>query len=336
MNFDPNISSIVAVSLGLLAATMWGSWFITLKYLGKYPLEAFIVTLFVISMIIVWGLGFLFDGTALLGNIRTVWETDPSRVYVTFICGLLYVAGIQLTLYVLQILGLAISQPIQASVNVIGGTGVSAVIGGVPDNLSTGRIVLAVSFLIGAVFLSMAAGRIRNKAQKEGHIDTGLSHDPREITKAILMLVFASLLVPAYSTGLSYGLKSITQPAGLAPFPFMAILCTGAFLGAMLISGTILTLRKQWGVFLSFGFCSHRLGVLAGFAHYGGNIIHTFATRNLSSVVSWPLGITAGLWTQLWGLLFGEFAGSPRRAYVFLGGGMLCYILGASIIANII
>jgi hypothetical protein len=336
MNFDPQLSSFVAISLGLVAAAMWGSWFIVLKHLGNYPLEAFFLTLFAFSMVIVWGVGLLFDGRHLWGNIEFVWQGDPSRIWITLVCGILYVLGIQLTLYVMQILGLAISQPIQASVNVIGGTILSAVIGGIPVGLTIGRIVISVSFLMAAVVLSMIAGSLRNRSQKAAKISTGLSTDPAEITKAIVMLILSSLLVPTYTIGLSYGLKSITQPTGLAPLPFMAVLCTGAFLGALLLSGTTLTIRKQWHVFRSHSFAIHRLGILAGFAHYGGNIIHTFATRNLSAVVSWPLGFTSGLWTSMWGLVYGEFMGSSRRAYVFLGGGMLCYLIGALLIANIV
>ena len=46
-----------------------------------------------------------------------------------------------------------------------------------------------------------------------------------------------------------------------------------------------------------------------------------------------PLGITAGLWTQMWGLVYGEFRGSPRKAYVALAGGIILYIIGAYLIA---
>jgi hypothetical protein len=336
MNYDPTISSYIAIGMGLLAAAMWGSWFITLKYLGDYPLEAFYVTLFTTSFVLVWAVGFIFDGSALLQNIASTWRSDPSRIIVTFVCGVLYVAGMQFTLRVLKLLGLAISQPIQSSINVIGGTTISALIGGIPEGLTLIRIVISVVFLLTAVFLSMVAGRIRNKAQKDGNIDTGLSKDPKEIAKAIIMLIVASLLIPAYSTGLSYGLKSITQPAGMAVLPYMAVLVSGATLGAFMICGTTLSVRKQWDVFRKKGFKVHRLGIIAGFAHYGGNIIHTFATRNLSSVVSWPLGITGGLWTQMWGLIYGEFEGSPKSAYFLLGGGMICYIIGAFLIANII
>lgn len=336
MNFDPNISTPLAIGLGLLAATMWGTWFIALKYLGEYPLAAFYITLFATSMIIVWGLGLIIEGQALFQNINQVWHSDPSRIYVTFICGMVYVAGILFSLSVYRILGLAIAQPISSSINVIGGTTIAAIIGGIPQNLTLIRIIVSILFLVVAVLLSMKAGQIRNNAQEAGNVVTGLSRDPQKIKRAIFLLIIASLLVPAYTTGLSYGLQSITQPNGLAVLPFMAILVSGAFLSAILICGIQLTVRKQWHVFISFRFSIHRLGILSGFAHYGGNILHTFATLNLSSVVSWPLGFTSGLWTQMWGLIFGEFKDSPAKAYLYLGGGVLCYLIGAMIIANII
>lgn len=336
MNFDPMIPFPLAVGMGMMAASMWGSWFIALKYLGDYPLEAFYITLFTSSMVIVFGVGFLFDGRHLIGNILDVLAADPSRVIVTFICGILYVMGMQFSLRVLRILGLAISQPIQASIGIVGGTGISAILGGVPEYLTVGRISLAVIFLLCAVLLTIRAGILRNKAQKIGKIDTGLSVDPIEIRKAYIMLLLAAVLTPAYTTALSYGLRSITQTKGLAVLPFMAVLCTGAFFGAFIVCGSILTKKKQWRSFITFPYKIHLLGTIAGFAHYGGNIIHTFATRNLSAVVSWPLGFTAGLWTQIWGIVYGEFKGSPKKVYFIFVFGVACYVVGAMIISNII
>ena len=334
MNFDPEIPTGVAILLGLLAASWWGSWFIALKYLHGYPLEAFYITLFVTSMVIVWGAGFILDGPALIQNMRDVWAVDPSRVYITFICGFLYVTGIQISLRVVQVIGLSVTAPIQSSINVISGFLVTAIVGGIPENLTILRIFLAAFFLLAAVLLTMTAGRIRNKAQIDAHLDTGLSKDPKVLIRSVFLIILGSAFIPAYSFAISYGLKSITQPNGMAVMPFMAVLCTGAFVGSLLICGTILTIKKQWGVFFEYGFKTHKLGILSGVAHYGGNIIHTFATRNLSAVVSWPLGFTGGLWTQVWGLAFGEFKGSPRRGYFLLFAGFASYIIGVFIISS--
>lgn len=336
MNFDPNLPTWIAISMGLFAPLLWGSWFITLKYLGDYPLEAFYITLFGTSMVIVWSGGFVLDGTGLTENLKMIWSSDPSRIYITFICGMLFVAGMQFTLRAIRILGLSISQPIQSSINVIGGTAVSAFIGGIPENLTLFRIALSVFFLLAAGLLTMTAGSLRNKDQQAENIETSHSRDPQQIKKAFLMFILSAFLTPAYIAGLSYGLKSVTQEAGLAVMPFMATMVSGAFLGALLISGTILTFRKQWHIFKTYSFKTHRLGMIAGIALYSGNIIHTFATRNLSAIVAWPLGVTSGLWTQIWGLVYGEFKGAPRISYLLLGAGVLCYITGAFIIANII
>ena len=336
MNFDPRIITPIAIFMALLAPAMWGSWFICLKFLDEDSVEGFYIILFTSSMVLVWGIGLILDGPALIDNIIDVWLVDSSRIYVSFICGALYVTGMLFSLRVINIIGLSLSQPIQSSINVIGGTAISALIGGIPANISITRIGTAVTFLLSAVLLSLAAGRIRDLAQEKQNIETGLSRDSRDIKKAMVFIVIASVLTPVYSTGLSYGLKSITQPNGLAVMPFMAVLCTGAFTGAIFTSGIILTIRKQWYVFSKNGWKIYELGIISGLAHYGGNIIHTFATRSLSTVVSWPLGLTAGLWTQMWGVKFGEFKGAPRKAYVLLTLGVLCYLIGAFTIANIL
>ena len=116
---------------------------------------------------------------------------------------------------------------------------------------------------------------------------------------------------------------------GLQVLPFMALLCTGAFLGVMLTCGVVLTRRRQWHCIWQAPFSIHKWSIFSGFCHYGGNIIHSFATRGLSAAVSYPLGLTSGLWTQLWGLGYGEFKGAPVRAYVYQFASFACYVAGA-------
>ena len=86
------------------------------------------------------------------------------------------------------------------------------------------------------------------------------------------------------------------------------------FLGALLTSGLLLTVRRQWNYVFRASLRIHAFGIISGLFHYGGNIIHTIGTTALSPVISWPLGVTMGLWTQFWGLVYGEFKGASRRA----------------------
>jgi len=333
LNFSPELSTTIAVAMSLTAAFMWGSWLISLKYLGDYPLDGFFVTQFITSFIFVWSVGFTLDGPALLGNIRQVYATDPSRVVVTLVCGVMYVIGMRLSLFVVKTIGLSLSQPIGSSVNILGGTLVAALVGGVPARLSPLKIALVVILLVGAVTASMISGKLHTKNREQSEYKSGLNYTMKDLWRALGLALFAAAFIPAYTIGISYGLHSITQPNGLAVLPFMALLVSGAFTGAMLGSGLLLTINKQWSIIFHAPMSVHKFGIISGLFHYGGNIIHTFATASLSSVVSWPLGITASLWTQLWGLVYGELRGAPCRAYLALFLSIAFYLLGTYVIA---
>ncbi len=335
MNFSPDLSTNQAILMSLTAAFMWGTWFISLKYLVDYPLDGFYVTLFSTSLLLVWSVGIALDGTALFGNLQSVLQADPSRVWLTILCGILYVLGMRISLYVYSVIGLSLSQPIQASVNVLAGTAIAAWVGGIPQGLTISRLIISLICLTGAIIASMLAGRWQVQSQPEsGQPGGGLKFTARDLWRGLGLLAFASLFLPAYTFGISYGLRSTTHPQGLAVMPFMTMLATGAFLGSMLSSGVLLVINKQWKIVLKTPFSIARFGIISGLFHYGGNIIHTFATAFLSSAVSWPLGVTAGLWTQLWGLAYGEFRSAPKKAYAALISGILLYLLGAYFIVG--
>ena len=334
MNFSPDLSPGLAVLMVLLAANMWGTWFISLKYLGDYPIDGFYVTMFTSSLIFVWAVGLLIDGQTLFYNIREIYATDPSRVLVVLGCGMVYVINIRITLKVASTIGLSLTMPIKASINILMSTGVAAAVGGVPEGHSLGLIFFACFILIFAIFLSMQSARLRIKGQETAEEKADLQYSMLDIRKSILLMLLTTIISPAYSFGLSYSLKSVTQPNGLAVLPYMALLSTGAFLGAMLSCGSSLTIRKQWKIIFNAPFSIHKFGIISSLFHYGGNIIHTFASAYLSTVVAFPLAQINGLTTQMWGLIYGEFKGAQKSAYYYLGGSILLYIAGAFIIAQ--
>lgn len=329
MNLDPILSTPVAVFMALAAAMMWGTWFISLKHLDDYPVEAFYITLFATSLVVVWGAGMLLDGRALFSNIAEVFRISPMKIIGTLICGVLYASGLDLTLRVMRMIGLTLSQPLQQSLNLMIGTVVTTVIGGWPEGLTIPRLLASCVFLILAVVLVSFAERRKSRGQAAADEGPEAKKGGSIMRRAIVLLVISSLFQTGYSFGISYGLKSVTQPVGMAVMPFMCILCTGAFIGVMLTNGVTLTRKKQWNRLFGAPFRVHKWGIFSGCFHYGGNIIHTFATRNLSSAITFPLGLTCGLWTQLWGLRYGEFRGAPMSAYVLQFSSFACYILGA-------
>lgn len=333
MNFDPQLSSGAAVFMALLAASMWGTWFISLKHLGDYPLDGYFITLFATSVVFVWLVAHLIDGGAVFGNIAAVWARDPSRVLVVLVCGAIYVMGMRFSLTVLRTIGLSLAQPIQSAIGTLSSLVITVVVGGVPAGVSVWRLVGATFILIFAVLSAMYAGRLRSRAQAS-QPGNGQYVPMATMWRSLGLIVVSSLLVPAYPLALSYGLRSTTQPNGLAVLPFMVLLASGAFIGSALTSGVALTRRGEWHRVWRAPWRVHKFGVWSGLFHYGGNIIHTFAAAFLSAAVAFPLGITSGLWTQMWGLVYGEFRGSPRAAYVALAGGIALYVIGGYIIAS--
>ena len=302
---------------------MWGTWFISLKHLKSYPVEAFYMVMFTFSLVFVWGVCLLLEGRAIFDNILLVGAEHPMKIIVTLIGGVLYAAGMGLSLKIMEKVGLALSQPLLQSITLVGGVIVTLFVGGRPETLTDTKIILTVVFLLAAAFLVYMADRKRGAAQ------TDESKKPAPLKTVVGLTVLSALLTVSYDAAMSYGLETITQPVGLKVLPFMCLLCTGAFFGVLLTCGTILTRRRQWHVIWQTPMKIHKWSLFSGFCHYGGNIIHSFATKGLSTAVSYPLGLTSGLWTQLWGLWYGEFKGAPVSAYVFQFASFACYVAGA-------
>jgi len=329
MNFSPIISGPMAIFMAVAAASMWGTWFISLKHMPGYPIDAFYITLFTVSFLFVWSVGLIIDGRLIFVDIVRLWNINPFKLIIVFFGGVSYVVGMSLSLKVMTLIGLTLSQPLQASISLFMGTIITTTIGGIPDDFSLTNLLISVLFLFSAVIFVGLAENSKRIDQNLKAIDTGLSRDRAVMKKAILLIVVASIFSPGYTLALSYGLGSVTQKVGLSVLPYMCVLVSGAFTGALLTSGVKLTRRRQWHLLFQAPFSIHRWGIMSGLFHYGGNIIHTFATGVLSSAISWPLGLTAGLWTQLWGIRYGEFKGSSAKTYIFQICSFACYILGA-------
>lgn len=136
MNFDPQLSTSTAVVMAMLAASMWGTWAISLKYLGDHSLDGYFLTTFVTSLVIVWLVAVWLDGSALFADLRNVWISDPWRILLTLLSGVIYTNGIRLQLRVQKTIGLSLAQPIQSSISILIGVAIAAVVGGVPNDVS--------------------------------------------------------------------------------------------------------------------------------------------------------------------------------------------------------
>lgn len=321
------LNTEAAVSLALLASIFWGSWAIILKYTIKLPLEILYLVLLSAGVVFIWGLGFILEGSLLIEAIQSMLVSDPSRVLLTLVGGFISAGTNSSHVWVMQKVGLALSQPISSSLSLIFGTLVSYLIGGIPENMPLWRLIAAGGLLIAAIFFSFLAGKSRPEDHTEGR--------GKISRKVFFFTLIAAMTGVIYSSSISFGLKSVTQPHGMAVMPYLCLFITGVWLGALVFCGYLISKRKEWGMIKKLKPSLLLKISLASWTHYGGNVLHAFATRQLSSVLSWPLGMLSGLWIQIWGLAYGEFKDSPGKAYLFLAASVISYLGGAFIISNL-
>lgn len=324
-----SISTPLAIAFALMAAFFWGSWAIVLKHTRQVPMEAFYLIMFTSSMIFIWVAGFSLEGASLLPGITEVWRKEPLRIVMSFVSGFVYIWTNLMSLKVMQRVGLSLSQPVNSSISLIVGTGVSYLIGGIPSGTKVWRLILSAVFLVTAIFLTSFAGEARSKKQKLKPGQEKMS------LRLFAMALIGALTGVIYSTAISFGLKSISQPHGLSVMGFLVVLLSGAWVGAMFLCVIPLTRKKEWGLFRALKPSFYLMIAAASSLHYLGNILNGMATKALSSAISWPLSMTAGLWTQFWGMVYGEFNDAPKKAYWLLGSGVACYLIGAFVLSNL-
>ena len=322
----------IAILGGLFNAFLWGSWAVVLKKLDDYPLDAFYIGLYIFSFVFVWVFALFALGDGLLAEIAHVWRARPAVIAVALVTGGIFVNGVRITLTVFTAVGLSVTAPIQTFMSLVLGTALAALVGGTPPSIAAADLAVACVLFFAAAMVTVWARIARDRALFEASAsqlrDRIAKTSKRLLAKNIARVALASAIITAYPLGLSYSLQLPSRDIGLTPLTFTVVLVTGSLIGALMYSGTVLTIRGQWLIFLGAGWTRHRYSLVAAGAHYGGNIINAFATGTLTAAVSWPLGTTSQLWTYVWGLATGEFKGAPRKSYLLIATGAALYVIG--------
>ncbi len=322
----------VAILGGLFNAFLWGSWAVILKKLDHYPVDAFFLGLYIFSFVFVWMIALILLGEELFREMAQAWRERPAVIIVALFTGGTFVIGVRITLTVFTAVGLSVTAPVQTFMSLILGTSLAAFVGGTPAALAPLDLIVACLLLFAAAMATVRARIVRDRLLFEGAAsqlrDAAGATSRRLIAKNIILVAPASAIITAYPLGLAYSLQAPGRDYGLTPLAYMIVLATGSLIGAVLTSGAVLTLRRQWSIFLRAGWAMHRYSLIAAGAHYGGNIINAFATGALTAAVSWPIGTTSQLWTYIWGLATGEFKGAPRKSYLLIASGAALYIAG--------
>ncbi|MCY1152827.1 MAG: hypothetical protein OWP43_10470 [Sphaerochaetaceae bacterium] len=322
MNQIINLTYDQAIIVTFFSAFLWGTWPISQKFLGNHSLKVFFLEMLFFSMIFVLSLSFIIKGRLIFVDINEKFIESPTIVFGIGICGFLFSASMFLNLYIISKIGLSIAQPLQQTIGLLLGTLFSVVIGGVPKNISFIRLLMCLILLILSIFFSYLSHKAKTKNKN------------REVKflKIILLSFLCASIGSSYAFSISYGLKTITNPNGLTVLPFTSIFVVFAFLFVFLLNLISPSKNGVKNELKTANFRIYSLSIIAALFHYGGNMLHCLSTGLLSAAISWPLGLTSGLWTQLGGLLLGEFKGAKKSSYVFWGLSIIFYIIGAWIL----
>ncbi|MDD2959760.1 MAG: hypothetical protein PHR92_14795 [Lachnospiraceae bacterium] len=192
-------------------------------------------------------------------------------------------------------------------------------------------IMLSAVLLIAGTIVCQVSGSMRDK-------DTNKAKQEKKSAgrRDILLLIFvAAVLQPFFSVASSIGLRTELRPDGFSSFTCMGILCLGAFAGTTIFSGIMITKAKEWDkvfhpnikVSLIIG-----MAVISAFCHFGGNLLNAVASPVVSVVIATGIGYSYGIWSYLWGMIYGEFSGAKKKTLFVLGIGLLLFIAGIVIL----
>lgn len=325
------LSQSTAVAIVLFVTFLWGSWFQVVKHTGEYPIYAFLSWLYVFSIFIVWGAIAALHTTMVPRGVFHEIGSDMPRTLVILICGGLYAVGMQLQLSVVSRVGLILSSSITSTCSILSGILITAFLGGIAEGSSLFLIIAAAVLLISGTIVCQISGIMRDK-----DIGKPKEHSSRtQVMDIVILVVSSAVLIPFYSVASSIGLSTELRPDGFSSFTCMGILSVGALIGTSIYTAVRLTRERKWKVFLhpDKGLVLILiLALIAAFCHFGGNVLHSIAAPVVSVVIATGIGYSYGMWSYLWGLVYGEFKGAGRRTFGVLGGGIALFAAGVIIL----
>ena len=280
----------------------------------------------------VWISIFLFEKQMVPDGVFNEISSDLPRAGIVFICGCVYAIGMQIHLSAASRVGLILSSSITSTGSVLCGVILSAFLGGVPAGASIVMILFSAVLLIAGTIVCQVAGKMRDDDKKIAQSTNKAKARVRDI---LLLVLVAVVLQPFFSIASSVGLKTDLRPNGFSAFTCMGILCLGAFVGTAIFSLIMITKDHLWDkVFHPTVKMSMIIGmaIISAFCHFGGNLLHAVASPVVSVVIATGIGYSNGIWSYLWGMIYGEFSGSRKKTLFVLGSGMALYIAGVVIL----
>jgi len=321
--FIPATSS-TALLLIVVSMLCWGSWPNLLKALPGWRLEYFYIDYtigFLVAMLVV-GATAGSSGAVGFDFLDRLLAAGSREAAFAVAGGLLWNIGNIFLLNAIMIAGLAVAFPIASVLAITLGVGISywAQPIGNPAWLIAGSLVLVVAAW----------------ANAQAYRDLGGSSGSTRRTLGIVLALVAGFLVGIFPPFIA---AAISGEHALDTYSVTILFMLGASIAT--IVGIPLLLKKPFiGEAASLrGYAeapprAHLFGWLAGAIWCVGTFSNFISAGLVGVAISWGIGSGAPMVGALWGiLLWKEFEGASRRAWLLIATSLAFYTLGVVLVA---
>lgn len=320
-----------ALLLMVLSTCFWGSWANTYKGARHYPFELFYWDYILGVVLCSWAVGLTLgsggaSGEPLLANLKAA---DPSNWLQALIGGAIFNVANLLLVAAIDIAGLAIAFPIAIGIALIEGVVLSYVL---QPKGSIFYLGVGITLAIAAVLFDARA--YRTLATRDANWTNA---SKAKSSTGIIVSVISGVLMGSFAPFVT---RAMTHGHALTPYGVSALFSVGALLCCFVanvyfmkrpIRGSPVAFSGYWKA----GPRNHLFGVLGGVVWGLGGCFNFIAAGLVGVPISYAIGQSAPLIAAGWGVLvWREFAGAPRTAWVSLGWMFVLYLAAIAMIAR--
>jgi glucose uptake protein len=311
-----------ALLLTIVSTVFWGSWANTYKGTKNYAFELFYWDYILGVVLCSWVFALTLGSNGATGEsfLRNLQSADASNVTQAVIAGAIFNVANLLLVAAVDIAGLAVAFPIAIGIAVVEGVMLSYAL------QPRGNIV----FLAFGMALAIAAVLFDARAYKALRARTATSRT------GVVVSVISGVLMGGFAPFIT---RAMTHGHTLTPYSVAALFSVGALLCCVIanvyfmrhpIRGEPVAFSGYWRA----GGRNHLLGLAGGAAWGIGGCFNFIAAGFVGVPISYAIGQSAPLIAASWGvLIWREFRGAQKSAWVALGWMFVCYIAAISFIA---
>jgi len=319
-----------ALLLMVLSTCFWGSWANTYKGARGYPFELFYWDYILGVVVCCWVFGLTLGshgtaGESFLANLRAADTADWVHA---LLAGAIFNVANLLLVAAVDIAGLAVAFPIAIGIALVEGVVLSYAL------QPKGNI----AYLAAGIVLAIAAVLFDARAYRvlSGRTANGTTATPKT-SIGIVVSVISGVLMGAFAPFVT---RAMTHGHPLTPYGVAALFSIGALL-CCFIANVYFMKRPIRGAPVAFagywkaGTRNHLFGILGGIAWGIGGCFNFIAAGLVGVPISYAIGQSAPLIAAAWGvLIWREFAGAQRSAWISLGWMFVLYVAAIALIAQ--